>query len=251
MDGASARRSTSMTATRWATTTPGSIRTRATSRPGVLMIAKLVQAAIATGRRRLDFLRGDESYKYEWGAVDEPIERILVTRTGAPAEGRPDDDDPHRRRSLLEAGPPARAAGLAADPRARDPGDRHERRRPGAPVRSPRADGPRALRRQRRVPLERQRRPQARPAWASRSRSSTSPTTTSRSSSWPSTWRCSRRRSSTSTCTGPRWSARARSGVWSSSAIRGPTSSRRSTPRASAPARTASCCASSRRRWTG
>ncbi len=53
--------------------------------PGVLMIANLVQAAIATGRRRLDFLRGDESYKYEWGAVDEPIERILVTRTGTPA----------------------------------------------------------------------------------------------------------------------------------------------------------------------
>jgi hypothetical protein len=49
--------------------------------PGVIMIAKLVQAAIAAGRRRLDFLRGDESYKYEWGAVDEPIERILVTRT--------------------------------------------------------------------------------------------------------------------------------------------------------------------------
>jgi CelD/BcsL family acetyltransferase involved in cellulose biosynthesis len=53
--------------------------------PGVLMIANLVQAAIATGRRRLDFLRGDESYKYEWGAVDEPIERILVTRTGSGA----------------------------------------------------------------------------------------------------------------------------------------------------------------------
>ena len=53
--------------------------------PGVIMIAKLVQAAIATGRHRLDFLRGDESYKYEWGAVDEPIERILVTRTGTPA----------------------------------------------------------------------------------------------------------------------------------------------------------------------
>jgi CelD/BcsL family acetyltransferase involved in cellulose biosynthesis len=53
--------------------------------PGVLLIARFVQEAIASGRRRLDFLRGNEPYKYEWGAVDEPIERILVTRTGSGA----------------------------------------------------------------------------------------------------------------------------------------------------------------------
>jgi CelD/BcsL family acetyltransferase involved in cellulose biosynthesis len=51
--------------------------------PGVLIIARYVEVALAAGRRRLDFLRGDESYKYEWGAVDEPIERILVTRSPA------------------------------------------------------------------------------------------------------------------------------------------------------------------------
>ena len=51
--------------------------------PGVLMSAMAIQAAIAAGRRRFDFLRGDEPYKYEWGAVDEPIERLLVVRTGA------------------------------------------------------------------------------------------------------------------------------------------------------------------------
>jgi CelD/BcsL family acetyltransferase involved in cellulose biosynthesis len=28
----------------------------------------------------MDFLRGDESYKYQWGAVDEPIQRLLVRR---------------------------------------------------------------------------------------------------------------------------------------------------------------------------
>ena len=28
-----------------------------------------------------DFLRGDETYKYEWGAVDEPIHRLIVLRT--------------------------------------------------------------------------------------------------------------------------------------------------------------------------
>ena len=40
-----------------------------------------MELAVRLGRRRVDFLRGDESYKYEWGAVDEPIRRILVTRT--------------------------------------------------------------------------------------------------------------------------------------------------------------------------
>ena len=50
--------------------------------PGVLMIAMYVERAIATGRRRLDFLRGDEPYKYEWGARDEPIQRVLVRRGG-------------------------------------------------------------------------------------------------------------------------------------------------------------------------
>lgn len=49
--------------------------------PGVLMIAAYVERAIATGRHRLDFLRGNEPYKYEWGAVDEPIQRLLVRRT--------------------------------------------------------------------------------------------------------------------------------------------------------------------------
>jgi CelD/BcsL family acetyltransferase involved in cellulose biosynthesis len=49
--------------------------------PGVVMIARYVQRAIAAGKRRMDFLRGDEPYKYEWGAADEPIQRLLVRRT--------------------------------------------------------------------------------------------------------------------------------------------------------------------------
>ena len=48
--------------------------------PGVVMVARYIQRAIAAGKRRLDFLRGDESYKYAWGAVDEPLQRILVRR---------------------------------------------------------------------------------------------------------------------------------------------------------------------------
>lgn len=49
--------------------------------PGVLLSAKAIEAAIAAGRRRFDYLRGGEPYKYEWGAIDEPIERLLVVRT--------------------------------------------------------------------------------------------------------------------------------------------------------------------------
>jgi CelD/BcsL family acetyltransferase involved in cellulose biosynthesis len=49
--------------------------------PGVVMTALYVRRAIASGRLRLDFLRGDEPYKYEWGAVDEPVQRILVRRS--------------------------------------------------------------------------------------------------------------------------------------------------------------------------
>jgi CelD/BcsL family acetyltransferase involved in cellulose biosynthesis len=48
--------------------------------PGVVMVYAYVERALAEGRRRLDFLRGDEPYKYEWGAVDEPIQRLLVRR---------------------------------------------------------------------------------------------------------------------------------------------------------------------------
>ena len=59
--------------------------------PGVVMVASYIQRAIELGRSRLDFMRGNEPYKYEWGAKDEPIERLLVQRTvmadGAAAAG--------------------------------------------------------------------------------------------------------------------------------------------------------------------
>ena len=48
--------------------------------PGVLLTYAYVQRALDHGLRRLDFLRGNESYKYEWGAVDEPIQRLLLRR---------------------------------------------------------------------------------------------------------------------------------------------------------------------------
>jgi CelD/BcsL family acetyltransferase involved in cellulose biosynthesis len=48
--------------------------------PGVIQLERLVQRAIELGKCRVDLLRGDESYKYEWGAIDEPVQRILVRR---------------------------------------------------------------------------------------------------------------------------------------------------------------------------
>jgi CelD/BcsL family acetyltransferase involved in cellulose biosynthesis len=48
--------------------------------PGVVMTHAYIKRAMERGLRRFDFLRGDEPYKYEWGAVDEPIQRLLVRR---------------------------------------------------------------------------------------------------------------------------------------------------------------------------
>ncbi|RLT39509.1 MAG: GNAT family N-acetyltransferase, partial [Chloroflexi bacterium] len=50
--------------------------------PGVVMVERFVRRSIERGIRTLDLLRGDEPYKYEWGAVDAPIQRLLVRRTG-------------------------------------------------------------------------------------------------------------------------------------------------------------------------
>lgn len=48
--------------------------------PGVTGTAAYLRDRMASGRARFDFLRGNEPYKYEWGAQDEPIGRIVVTR---------------------------------------------------------------------------------------------------------------------------------------------------------------------------
>jgi CelD/BcsL family acetyltransferase involved in cellulose biosynthesis len=48
--------------------------------PGVVMTQAYIKRALDRGLRRFDFLRGDEPYKYEWGAIDEPIQRLLVRR---------------------------------------------------------------------------------------------------------------------------------------------------------------------------
>ncbi len=48
--------------------------------PGVVMVYAYMERALAAGKRWVDFMRGNEPYKYEWGAEDEPIQRILVRR---------------------------------------------------------------------------------------------------------------------------------------------------------------------------
>jgi CelD/BcsL family acetyltransferase involved in cellulose biosynthesis len=48
--------------------------------PGVVMVYLFMERALAAGQHRVDFMRGNEPYKYLWGAEDEPIQRILVRR---------------------------------------------------------------------------------------------------------------------------------------------------------------------------
>ena len=53
---------------------------------GIVLVALEIQQAIADGYRCYDFLRGNEPYKYDFGAVDTPLYRILAgRRTDRPA----------------------------------------------------------------------------------------------------------------------------------------------------------------------
>ena len=79
--GASRPGSTSTTATAYLYYNAGVDPDARDLSPGVVMATQLRRARPRAGARRLDFLRGNEPYKYEWGAVDEPIQRILVRAT--------------------------------------------------------------------------------------------------------------------------------------------------------------------------
>ncbi|MDQ3870286.1 MAG: GNAT family N-acetyltransferase [Chloroflexota bacterium] len=64
--------------------------------PGVNGTAAYLKNRIEAGRRHFDFMRGDEPYKYEWGARDRPLHRLLLIRTTEPgipsgATARPRD----------------------------------------------------------------------------------------------------------------------------------------------------------------
>jgi CelD/BcsL family acetyltransferase involved in cellulose biosynthesis len=48
--------------------------------PGVVLIARTIEDAIARGFRRYDFLRGEEPYKYGFGAVPTEVLRVTLER---------------------------------------------------------------------------------------------------------------------------------------------------------------------------
>lgn len=56
--------------------------------PGMLLVGRAVEAAIAEGFAVADFLRGRERYKYFWGATDSPTvrRRLIPPREAPPCE---------------------------------------------------------------------------------------------------------------------------------------------------------------------
>jgi len=54
--------------------------------PGIIVTARCIEHAINLGRTKFDFLRGDEVYKYRFGAQDTEIRRLLVAKPGIPLE---------------------------------------------------------------------------------------------------------------------------------------------------------------------
>ena len=51
----------------------------ASASPGTLLLARMIEDAVAEGRRELHFLRGAEAYKYAWGGIDRinAVRRLL------------------------------------------------------------------------------------------------------------------------------------------------------------------------------
>lgn len=48
--------------------------------PGMVLVSELIRTAADEGRRVFDLLRGDEPYKYRFGARDRPLTRITIAR---------------------------------------------------------------------------------------------------------------------------------------------------------------------------
>lgn len=48
--------------------------------PGWVLLARLIQHAIALGRTHFDFLQGNEDYKYRFGGIDSLVYRTLIQR---------------------------------------------------------------------------------------------------------------------------------------------------------------------------
>jgi CelD/BcsL family acetyltransferase involved in cellulose biosynthesis len=69
----------------------------AASSPGWILLAQLVRRAIDQGRVAFDFMRGSETYKFQWGGVGEQIHRITIHRHYSDSLDR---DDFHRGPSI-------------------------------------------------------------------------------------------------------------------------------------------------------
>ena len=63
-------------------TSAASTRRAARESPGAILLGELIAWALAEGWRELHFLRGDEDYKYAWGATDRfnAARRLLPER---------------------------------------------------------------------------------------------------------------------------------------------------------------------------
>jgi CelD/BcsL family acetyltransferase involved in cellulose biosynthesis len=48
--------------------------------PGIVLVGQLIEQATEAGCTVFDLLRGDEAYKYRFGAVDRPVERLTIVR---------------------------------------------------------------------------------------------------------------------------------------------------------------------------
>jgi len=48
--------------------------------PGIVLLAYCIQHAIELGRAKFDFLRGDEEYKFRFGAQPTEIYRLLISK---------------------------------------------------------------------------------------------------------------------------------------------------------------------------
>jgi CelD/BcsL family acetyltransferase involved in cellulose biosynthesis len=49
--------------------------------PGNIIVSYSIQHAIELGKHRYDFLRGDETYKFRFGAVAEPVNRVMIKQS--------------------------------------------------------------------------------------------------------------------------------------------------------------------------
>jgi CelD/BcsL family acetyltransferase involved in cellulose biosynthesis len=48
--------------------------------PGTVLLAHVVEQAIAEGVHTFDFLRNPEPYKYKWAATDQPTYKLNLTK---------------------------------------------------------------------------------------------------------------------------------------------------------------------------